>query len=300
MKVLWLGMNDETGCVWHWHELRLCLKEQHGVILKGPGYSYPDNPRIPLSSLLDGDEDWIVLDDCNAMGYVNIVPDVRPNAKVAWREHDWHNKRRQANAEQWHYDLVMGCYRRDGWYPKHFKLVPHAINTERFHPGNGQLRPWQIGMYGKTCKHAYPERIEARQAIKKCSDSWLPTHGGYWRDGRGSGPITRYNDQLAHDLRHVACLYVSGGRWNGMVLKYLEGAASGCLLMGNVPCGWEESFPKDSMLPCEPGEVGEFADWFADHEEQRAEFARIATERALKEHSIEARAEQIMEVLRGH
>ncbi len=301
MRVTWIGMNDENGCVLNWHELRVCLQEQHGVTLKGPGYSYSDNRRAPLSHLVEGDEDWIVIDDCNAMGYPALDLDVRPDCKVAWREHDWHNKSRIAVADFLKPDLILGCVDRPEWdkYRSHpgWRLCPHPINTQRFHPGNGQMRPYPVGLYGKVGR-CYEKRSAARRHLSECGDAWLPVHGGYWRDGRGSlSGRTFYNDELAEALRHVACLWVDGSDWKVFLQKYTEGAASGCLLLGEVPYAWERYYPKDSMIPCEPGEALEFVEWFRDHEGQRAEYARLATEHAQKAHSVETRAKEIMEVL---
>ena len=87
MRVLWLGMNDEAGCVHHWHKLRLHLEKEHGVELAGPGYSWPagTGTRLLSNVIRSKAPDVIVLDDFNAMGYVPVVLDRRPDCKIVWR-----------------------------------------------------------------------------------------------------------------------------------------------------------------------------------------------------------------------
>jgi len=302
-RILWLGMDDSKGCVLHWHDLRCRLRDEHGVTLAGPGYSWEFGQKHAISEFGD-DWDWIVLDDCNAMGYVPIMWDVRPKCPIAWREHDWHNVRRQQNAAIFMPDLVLSCYEREMPITDIFRdhpnrhFVPHPVSTKRFNPGNGQERTWDAGLYG-TLGAGYEDRRVARASIVSLGErAWLPVHGGYWRDDRGSGEKTRYNDELARDLRRVKCLWVNGGKWNGIVMKYFEGAASGCLLVGTKPDGWDLCFPPNSMVECEPEKAAEVMQDFADDEIARRYVSEHATEHCLKEHSVEARARQIMEILR--
>ena len=245
MKVLWLGMDDTLGCTWHWHELRLYLRDHYDVDLAGPGYSWEYGiGQVLASSIGMDDYDVVVLDDCNAMGYVPIAWDIRPKAKLAWREHDWHNKQRQQIAAALKPDKILGCYKRRAvreWSDPfgsdpNWSYVPHAVNTERFNPGPDP-RKYKYGMYGMVA-NCYPGRAAARQELRGRKDSWLPVHGGYWMDGRGSNKQTYYNDKLADALRDVTALWVSPGQGGGMLLKYFEGAASGCLLVGVRPEGF--------------------------------------------------------------
>ncbi len=301
MKILWLGMNDENACVLHWHDLRCHLRDEHGVTLAGPGYSWDVGEKHSISEF-GSDWDWIVLDDCNASGYVPLRWNVQPKCKVAWREHDWHNRFRQEAGHKIKPSVILSCYQRSLPVNDPFRddprrvFVPHAVSTNRFHPGNGQERHWKVGLYGTTAS-GYDERKTAKRGLRGAPDAWLPVHGGYWRDGRGSGPVTRYNDALAEDLRRVKCLWVSSGKWNGLVLKYFEGAASGCLLFGVKPEGWEECFPSDAMIECDPKDALKVSRRYSEDDDLRTEITKSAWEHLQAKHSIPARASQIMEVL---
>jgi len=306
MRVLWLGINDEHGCVLHWHDLRCRLRDEHGVTLAGPGYSWDmgTGPRYVSQLVEKANPDWVVLDDCNALGYVPLIWDQAPKCRVAWREHDWHNRFRQEAGVKIKPDLILSCYERSLPVNDRFRddphrvFMPHAVSTHRFHPGNGQVRTFDVGIYGTTSA-GYEERREAKKAIRTMRNSWCPVHGGYWKDGRGSGPVTRYNDELAADLRRLKCMWVSSGKWNGVVLKYFEGAASGCMLFGVRPDGWERCFPEEAMVECPPEEAQDVAEWYAKKDSLRQVVAEKATTHCLEHHSVEARASQIMEVLHG-
>lgn len=305
MKILWLGIDDTGGCVLHWHKLRLRLKQEYGVTLAGPGYSWPFGENRPLSEIARGSWDWIVLDDCNAKGYVPVRWDIQPDAKIAWREHDWHNRRRQEVAHRIKPDIVLGCYERPlgldpirslpGW-----RLIPQAVDTEWFH-ANGQARRYAVGLYGQRAK-CYPARCAAWRVMGKREDAWRPTHGGYWHSGKkhNDGISTFYNENLATALQEVKTLWVDGGKWAGCVLKFFEGAASGCLLVGEEPHGWEACFPRESMIRCAPDDLESVVDFYDRNEALRRAIAIPAMIHCRSHHSIEARAKQIVEVLECH
>ena len=303
MRVLWIGMDDENGCVLHFRDLREHLQEAYGVKLVGPGYTYPygQKPGPLISDLLvqAGPVDWVVFDDCNARGHIGVNWDVRPE-RLAIREHDWW----PGFAKEWRRrlkpDLIMGCYLRPE-LPENFVHVPQAVNTERFR-SNGMAREFGVGFYGMTGK-AYPKRGAARAVIAKRDDAWIGQHTGYWHDGatRSDGVKSFYNDHLADALRKVKCLWVdSPERYQNCVMKFFEGAASGCLLIGQRPYGWEHYFPRGSMVTCEPEYVEQTVDFYADKEPARRAISVPAMFHCRKHHSIEARAKQIMEVLECH
>jgi len=306
MRVIWLGIEDTGGCVLHWNDLRAHLADNHDVELHGPDYTWPlgQRPGPSLSALLleVGTPDWIVFDDCNAKGYVNIRWDCQPDCKVAVREHDWWNSHRGKLHGRINPDLVMGCYdrglgeyRRDvpGW-----RLVPHAVNTRRFSP-NGSSRPYAIGFFGKHGK-MYEGRTEARREIRKRSDAWIGQHGGYWHvKENNDGVHTFYNEKLAEQLAQCKTLWVDSPDNKGScVLKYFEGAASGCLLVGERPFNGDAYFPSDAMVSCAPSEVGEVVDWYAAHDELREAITEKSLNHVREHHSIEVRAQQIMDTLR--
>ena len=228
MKVLWLGMNDEGGCVLHWHKLRLEL-EKLGVTLVGPGYFWPGEGHISLSHILShtGMPDWIVLDDCNAKGYVPIVWDVMPPCLVAWREHDFHNRHRQSAGHRIDPDLILGCYKRGKQcksdpfrdHPE-WTFVPHAVDTDLFRPQRD--KKWELGLYGACNNDQYVLRRDAKKAL--AGRGWVGQHTGYWHDGteRSDGIKSFYNDHLADVLGQVKAVWVDGGWLDGIVLKYFE------------------------------------------------------------------------------
>ena len=315
MRVFWFGMDDGGACVLHWHELRQHLAEHHGVELFGPGYSWaPGQKHVLLSQILarHGTPDWIVLDDANARGYVPMAWDVAPKCRIAWREHDWHNGHRIQVAMKIKPDLILGTTERvlGENPPKHgdpmrkhsgWRLVPHPVNTERFHlPGKKEEidRLFRLGFYGMVNK-AYPARLAAMPVIRarqiERQDVWMPPHGGYWRDGRGSSAKTRYNDELAEELRHVSCLWVSGGQGKEAVLKYFEGGASGCFLIGEKPAGWDKLFSVSAFIECPPEEINAVVDGLKPA--VREEAARVMFDQIERYHSIPARAFQIMGLL---
>ena len=298
MRVIWLGIDDTGGCVLHWHELRLELAK-HGVELMGPGYSWEG--KKTLSELLRevGTPDWIVLDDCNAKGYVPIKWDCEPDCKVAVREHDWWNRHRFGLHERIAPDLTMGCYdrpmdtqgrSRPGW-----TLVPHAVNTERFCP-NGEERQYAIGFYGKHGK-MYEHRTRARREIMKRKDAWVGTHGGYWHDGteHNDGVHTFYNDNLAAKLRQCKMLWVdSPDNFGACVLKYLEAAASGCVLIGEVPFRAVRLVPYMSQV--EPEDIHDKIAHFLSLPTLH-EYGVFTRRHAKLNHSLPVRAREIVELL---
>ena len=309
MRVLWMGMNDEGGCVLHWHRLREHLRDEYGVELCGPGYSWDTGPRI-LSDILReaGKIDWLVLDDANAKGYLPVKVDCVPDAKFAWREHDWHNRRRQAVATVMKPDLIFGCADRpSGEDPfresPNWHYVPHPVDMDTFHP-NG-TRDIDVALYGSTAK-VYPNRQRAKRVLmerKARGESvWLPVHGGYWKNGHehNDGITTFYNENLAKMLARVKCCFVSGGHWKGCVLKYFEAAASGCLMVGIPPHPSTIPFPYKWLVQTPPEEIDEVVDYALANEEERKEITEECLEHLREHHSIPARARQIMELLHAH
>ena len=307
MKVVWLGMNDEGGCVLGWHELREHLRDEYGVILVGPGYG--TNVLMDLQAIADSFRpDWIVLDDCNAKGYVPLQIPSRPkNVRIAWREHDWHNGYRKQTAYKLQPDLIMGCVERrkvevDKDPFRHHKawvLVPHPINTRRFTYGVGE-RDYGVGLYGKTGA-CYGDRTKAKRVIAERGSGWLPLHGGYWHNGKphNDGIRTFYNDKLAKALRNVKCLWVDGSDYNVFLAKYLEGAASGCLLIGKKPFAWTSYFPEDGMVECQPDDINRIVDFYIQNERARLIITRRMREYVEEHHSIEVRAKEIIDLLEG-
>lgn len=299
MRVLWLGMDDENGCVLHFRDLREEL-ERLGVKLVGPGYTwaYGEKPAPLISDILvrAGPVDWVVYDDCNARGHIAINWDVRPDL-LAIREHDWWPGHAKTLRERLKPDLIMGCYLRPD-LPTNFVHVPQAVNTSRFY-ANGRSRDYAVGFYGATGK-CYPKRGEARQIIAARDDSWIGKHTGYWHDGdtRSDGKTSFYNGDLARALRDVKCLWVDAPeQYQNCVLKFFEGAASGCLLIGTKPYGWESYFPRGSMVTCEPDQLDDAIDLYANSEPSRRSIAIQAMAHCRAKHSIQRRAAEIMEVL---
>jgi len=309
MRVLWMGLNDEGGCVLHWHKLRLHLRDEYGVELCGPGYSWESGPRI-LSDILQevGKIDWLVLDDANAKGYLPVKIDCAPDAKVAWREHDWHNRNRQAVASAMKPDLIFGCVDRplngeaiDEWRGSpNWHYVPHPVDTELFHP-NGE-RDIDVALYGSTAK-VYPNRQRAKQILReRGGNAWLPVHGGYWKNGveHNDGIRTFYNENLAKMLARVKCCFVSGGHWKGCVLKYFEAAASGCLMFGIPPYPSTIDFPYKWLISCKPEEINEVLDDVLRRDGERENTTEECRAHLEEHHSIPARARQIMELFHAH
>jgi len=299
MKVAWVGMDDTDTYTTRWHELRLELRDVHGVILTGNGYS---DHRNLLEIEAEHNPDWIVLDDCNARGSVGVNAAARPSCKIAWREHNWHDPHRKYVANQLQPDLIMACYDRDnqndpwrdhpGW-----RLVPMGINTDQFYPGDELEREYPVGLYGFRGT-AYKLRQKAFMAIRNRKDGWTPTHAGYWTTPK---PKSCYNDDLACALRKVQALWVDGSDYGPVALaKYLEGAASGCILIGERPHKWEDVIPPeaDPLIECGVEEISAVVDSITP--EQRQEVASRTVPYMVEHHSIPSRARKIMELLGGH
>ena len=305
MLVIWIGMNDEKSCVLNFHELRCELRDKHGVELIGDGYSWaPGTGKgTPLSTILKQlpPADWVVFDDRNGMGYPQIRVDERPDCKVAWVENDYHNKRRHELARKIKPDVVFNAVARpevdevddpfrDG------VLCPFPVNVKRFRPAIEKVH--EIGFYGSTAG-PYTSRAAAkvilRRRMLRQGGVFLQTHGGYWKDNRGSSPgKTFYNDELAAELGKCRFLWVDGSNWNVFLQKYHEGIASGCVLVGEIPYRWENYYQGGYILPATPETLEEVIDANMDAPLPWTEDAR---RECVKRHSIEARAEQIMEVL---
>ena len=314
MSVLWIGMNDENACTRNWHGLRLALRDL-GATVVGPGYTWPDGGVVKMSDILreHGEHDWVVYDDANALGYAGIILDVRPSGKTAWREHDWWNRNRQEAMRRWNPDRILSTYDRPvgGTLPHgepdtgrshpDWNFVPHAVDCSRFHP-NGPYRDYALGFYGK---HGAQYRVRtlarsfiaARMAAR--GDVWIGTHGGYWHDGvtHDDGRRTFYNDNLANALRRVRMLWVDGLDYQAPVLKFFEGAASGCVLIGRAPYAWERLFPEDILIDCGPQDVDDVTDSLLEDDERRQALSRRTADYCLKHHSLEVRAKEIMELL---
>ena len=303
MLVVWIGMNDSTSCVLNFHELRCELRDRHGVMLIGDGYSWPAfrGSQTPLSVVLNQlpPADWVVFDDRNGMGYPRIRVDERPPCKVGWVENDYHNKKRVGLAKMLEPDVVFNAVLRpasDGDDFRNDVLCPFPVNVERFKPGPETY--YDIALYGQT-SGPYKIRRAAKKVLRermaRQGKVFLPTHGGYWRDDRGSySGKTYYNDELAAELRTCKFLWVDGSDWGVFLQKYNEGIASGCVLLGEIPFGWEEYYSSGFIIPTTPKNLEETID---AHRECPFPWTEDARNECVKRHSIEARAEQIMEVL---
>jgi len=232
------------------------------------------------------------VDDCNALGYVPLRWDVVPDCKVAWREHDFWNRHRRSYGERINPDLILSCYASSPFRSSYkFRHVPHAVDTSVFHAGNGQDRPYRIGFYGKH-GGMYRHRTEARRVIRQIEGAWVGTHGGYWKNGRphNDGVHTFYNGTLADALRKVRVLWVdSPDRFNAGVLKYFEGGACGCILIGEKPSGSE--FPADNVVVCEPEEIPDMLDHL------HPQLGALAANEVKQKHSVEVRAGEIVDLL---
>lgn len=303
MKVVWLGLDDTGGCVLHWQDLRHHLRDHHGVTLLDAAKSWLISEIEDLHH-----PDWIVVDECNANGYVNIRFDRARKCRLAVREHDWWNRRRRNVWYPQEPELVLACYsrplnyipgyrdslrERPGW-----KYVPHVINTKRFHAYT-EHRPYIVGFYGKHGT-MYDHRTRAREqilALKRIGiPVWVGKHSGYWHNGPGTndGVDYCYNDELADKLRQCQMVWVdSPDRFGACVLKYLEAAACGCLIFGEAP--FDDA--TRAVVPCNPEDIPVVVQHYSEYSGAREMQAYRGWERVSKFHSIEAKAQEIMTLL---
>jgi hypothetical protein len=75
--------------------------------------------------------------------------------------------------------------------------------------------------------------------------------------------------------------------------------ASGCILIGEKPFGWNLYFPECEMLECTPREASEKVDHVLQHPEWAVGTAHYNRAILRAMHSIPARADQIMDMLRA-
>ncbi|MCP4493369.1 MAG: glycosyltransferase family 1 protein [Gammaproteobacteria bacterium] len=311
MRVLWFGINDTNACVLYSHDLRLHLQKHHGVELIGPGYTWPMDimpPKMTDVIEAEGKPDWIVWDECNGTGFVPMNIDLRPQGvRIAVREGDWHNTYRREVIDKLDPDVIFGAVDRkppakravDPYlFHEGFTLMPWAVNTDRFYPGE-DIRSYAMVLYGQTGA-CYADRTKARAVLSSRKDVILPTHGGYWSDGRGSlEGVTFYNDELAALLRKCRMAWVDGSDFNVALMKYYEVAASGTLMVGKKPYAWHRYFPDGCMVVCEPEEVPDVINFYMKRERSR----RSITDRALQHihthHTIAIRAREMMAFLEG-
>jgi len=313
MKVIWVGTNDERKHCRHHHALRLHMRDTYGVTLAGPGYSWKrGTKRVDLLKVV-GDADVCVL-DMRGSDQVGVTSTTPPDCTRILIERDYHNKPQWGGVLKYAPHIILGSVLRapppeglDPWKQKgtHVKYDPwvadprwrlfnYPVDTSVFYPGSEE-RDREIALFGVRTV-AYRARRAARGILKKRKGSWLP-NPTLIRQHKDINPALHYHDKLADGLRRCKMLWVDGANRNIFLGKYNEGIASGCLLVGVRPFGWDKYYPDRFLIETEPEDIGYVVEEWLNREEERKAITEEAWEYCVAHHSVEARGRQAWEVL---
>ncbi|KAH9817706.1 hypothetical protein DFH28DRAFT_962749 [Melampsora americana] len=162
---------------------------------------------------------------------------------------------------------------------------PHFIDAAIFyHPAAGP-RPEPIIIAGDLGAF-YPFRARLANLIRnKTLPGWIRGHPGYEdiKDPKDRNPRVNAANQekqlvdFGADFGRAKICLVTDSRWGYSVQKYVEAAAAGCLIAGNVPLD-RQSWFREGIVPMSNNETDETIvktlNWWLEHDEERIRKAK--------------------------
>jgi len=308
MKVAWLGTEDTIRHNRQFDSLRHYMRDTYGVTLIGPGYTYDYRVKTKLSTVLPEDPDIFVWDDRGCSPLL-VQIDRQPECPCIYIEQDYHQRSRWSIPKKLPAKYIFGSAPRplppDGLNPwthqagkmhpefdpwighETFRMLPYCINTNVFHNGNGQ-RDYDGGMFG-TITAWYTARREVKQLLKH--------RDGCWVGAKKHSKQALYWNDLADRLRQTKVLWVDGSNRGMFFLKFHEGISCGCLLIGKRPYGWDDLYPHEFMVDCEPEDAVDAINEWSAKDEEREEITHAASDWCRTHHDISVRGDAMWEVL---
>jgi len=312
MRVVWVGTNDGEKHCRHHHALRLHMRDHYGVTLIGPGHTWDaGRKRVPLPDVARKADVLVV--DLRGSGPVSLDLGEKIDCFRVMVERDYHNKPQWPFVLKYDPHLILGSVLRpsppdglDPWTQRHthvpydpwiddprWTLWNYPVDMSVFYPKGERTK--NIALFGVRTV-SYLDRRAARRALRGRKDTWMP-RPTLIRAHKKINTALHYHDKLADGLRMSKMLWVDGSNYNIFLGKYNEGIASGCLLIGRRPFGWDRYYPNEFIQECSPDTVNEVVDKWATKDKEREEITRAALDYCRNHHSIEKRGAQVWDMI---
>ncbi|KAG0141012.1 hypothetical protein CROQUDRAFT_664417 [Cronartium quercuum f. sp. fusiforme G11] len=164
---------------------------------------------------------------------------------------------------------------------------PHFIDAKIFYHPTTDTRPEDIIIAGDLGSF-YPFRARLAEMIRnKTIPGWIRGHPGYEdiKNPKDRDPSITANKQeqqlieFGNDFGKAKICLVTDSRWGYSVQKYVEAAAAGCLIIGNIPYDRQSQF-KQVIVPLSNKDskqtIINTIHYWLDHENERLEKAKKA------------------------
>lgn len=164
---------------------------------------------------------------------------------------------------------------------------PHFIDAAIFYHPPSDRRPEQIILAGDLGAF-YPFRARLADMIRnKELPGWIRGHPGYEdikspKDRDPTVTAAKQEQQLVNfgaDFGRAKICLVTDSRWGYSVQKYVEAAAAGCLIVGNVPLDRQTKFA-GTIVPLSNKDSNETIlstlNWWLEHDKERIAKAKAA------------------------
>ncbi|KNZ53124.1 hypothetical protein VP01_3338g4 [Puccinia sorghi] len=185
---------------------------------------------------------------------------------------------------------------------------PHFIDKKIFYHPVGDPRPEDIIIAGDLGAF-YPFRARLADMIRnKTLPGWIRGHPGYEdiksADQRNKKITAEIQEQqlvdFGNDFGRAKICLVTDSRWGYSVQKYVEAAAAGCLIAGNIPLDRQKMFEK-VIVPLsnkDPDDkIIKTLDWWLKHDQERISKAQAAQDWILNSFSMDKYAEDVWKMI---
>ncbi|MBW0577097.1 hypothetical protein O181_116812 [Austropuccinia psidii MF-1] len=181
---------------------------------------------------------------------------------------------------------------------------PHFIDKKVFYHPVTDPRPEEIIIAGDLGAF-YPFRARLADMIRnKTLPGWIKGHPGYEdiktpKQRKPNLTAEMQEQQLIDfgiDLGRAKICLVTDSRWGYSVQKYVEAAAAGCLIAGNVPLDRQQMFQK-VIVPMSNKDsdqkVIQTLKWWLKHDQERISKAKAAQDWILNSFGMDAYVEDV-------
>ncbi|KAA1100243.1 hypothetical protein PGT21_032338 [Puccinia graminis f. sp. tritici] len=185
---------------------------------------------------------------------------------------------------------------------------PHFIDKKIFYHPVGNTRPEDIIIAGDLGAF-YPFRARLADMIrKKTLPGWIRGHPGYEdiksADQRNKKLTAEIQEQqlvdFGNDFGRAKICLVTDSRWAYSVQKYVEAAAAGCLIAGNIPLDRQAMFEK-VIVPLSNKDSDDkiitTLNWWLKHDQERISKAQAAQDWILNSFSMDRYAEDVWKMI---
>ena len=305
-----------------------CKWSGHGHKLHVPGEDLNDTIRRVLP-----DADWVIVSDVARIRFRGAIkiPEKRI-CKVAYQPGDvyWNppHAAKRYNKGKWD-AFLMAQLKLDTYIPSSKNRIPvkadpdfyikylnapifsspHSINPKWYKPLD-QEKKYDVCFLGAH-SHYYPLRVSIWNQLPSLAKK------NKWRTlVRGTPPGTSYRRKIddllkkgyivgrkyAETLALTKIFIFSSGGSKLAVKKYFEGMASGACVLADTPMGADELHfkPDYNFVEINKGNWKNKLKYYIKHNSAREKIARRGYETAMKYHTNDVRARQLVDFLETH